>query len=574
MRHRTLLTGLILSLLFVFSSHAQQDHILVFKGPCLGQEPPGMTLGDLRFDFWAITKSAFRPGEKKPSEPYGGNAAAEESSRKIIFRLTVDLPGKLAVSYCKGEYLVRCGDEILISGTIDLRDLSAAERRVFEKEVYLPGRQLAAEEITWRFRGELYDARLNRKFEPMVMSVEKWNEAMEGIGYDIVVSANGDIHTQKRVYRKTLYKGQKLKTANPFPPLQGPFKVGVQTYFWIDPQREEIFTTAAGDKRHLFVQVWYPADVTPAARVAPYVQNPEIYGPAIASSDMIRLTTNSYLRAQLSRAKSTYPVIIFSHGLNANVFSDTFLLEQLASHGYVVFGIGHTFFNGVEKFPDGYHAARDFFPKMQKRSSQEESYRQFAEFTHRYTTMPLVDDTKFVIKQIAALHEEEGSFFQGRLDMERMGICGWSMGGVSAAQMCNDESRMRAGINFDGTINGIIAKNGVRKPFMLMKSEKELPEVPGDEFKKMIEVIQRDEGEFIARSKQLFRVTIKGSKHTNFSDYPLYDDAAKGEIDTKLCHEIIVALTLDFFDRYVLSRTGVELEKRASRYPMVLIEKF
>lgn len=158
--------------------------------------------------------------------------------------------------------------------------------------------------------------------------------------------------------------------------------------------------------------------------------------------------------------------------------------------------------------------------------------------------------------------------------MERMGICGWSMGGVSAAQICNEESRMRAGINFDGTINGIIAKNGVRKPFMLMKSEKALPEVPGDEFKKMIEVIQRDEGDFVTRSKQVFRVSIKGARHTNFSDDPLYDDAAKGEIDTKFCHEIIVALTLDFFDRYVLSRTGIELEKRVSRYPMVFIEKF
>ena len=195
MRHRAVLTGLILSLLFVFRSHAQQDHFPVFKGLDLGQEPPGMTLGDLWFDSWAITKSAFRAGEKKPAGPYGGNAAAEESSRKIIFRLTVDLPGKLAASYCKGEYLVRCGDETLISGTLDLRDLSAAERRVFEKEVDLPGRKLASEEIIWRFRGELYDARLNRKYEPIVMSVEKWNEAMEGIGYEIVVSANGDIHT-------------------------------------------------------------------------------------------------------------------------------------------------------------------------------------------------------------------------------------------------------------------------------------------------------------------------------------------------------------------------------------------
>jgi Tol biopolymer transport system component len=41
MKHRTLLAGMLLSLTFIFSSHAQQNDFPVLKGPYLGQKPPG-----------------------------------------------------------------------------------------------------------------------------------------------------------------------------------------------------------------------------------------------------------------------------------------------------------------------------------------------------------------------------------------------------------------------------------------------------------------------------------------------------------------------------------------------------
>lgn len=42
MKPKAIYVGILLSILFAFSSHAQQDEFPVLKGPYLGQKPPGM----------------------------------------------------------------------------------------------------------------------------------------------------------------------------------------------------------------------------------------------------------------------------------------------------------------------------------------------------------------------------------------------------------------------------------------------------------------------------------------------------------------------------------------------------
>jgi predicted dienelactone hydrolase len=503
---------------------------------------------------------------------------AQDNAAKVLFRLTVDVPGKTAGSSWKGEYLVRCGDRVLLSGTIDRRDLTTSSDRLFEEEVLLPADSSNMKEITWRFRGEVYDSTLDKKFEPAMMSVENIDDSLLGIGYDLLIGEHGEFRSEKRVFRRTADSGKtRHEKLRPFQPLTGPFAVGTRTYFWIDRGREEMFTTARGDKRHLIVQVWYPAETQPDAQRALYVQHPELYGTPLKPGELSSMETNAVLQAPLSAAHARYPVILYSHGFNANMFSATFLTEQLASHGYVVFSISHTFFNDVERFPDGYQAVRDFFPTMEEGASQEEGYRKFGEFTERYTTVPLVEDTKFVIRQIEELERTATSFFHGRLDLERMGIGGWSMGGWNAASMCNIEARIRAGINYDGTVASSPRERGVRRPFMLLKSELPPPVLQGmegEEFRTMIEIMRRNEREFIEHSEEVYRVSIPGAKHTSFSDYPLYDESAKGSIDTQLCHRIVVDLTLAFFNRHVLDQTAVRLEEYVSRYPMISLESF
>jgi predicted dienelactone hydrolase len=470
--------------------------------------------------------------------------------------------------------MVMCGEKILARGNLELNGLSMPEHRIFQKEIDLSEFQPSDDEIMWRFRGEIYDAKLGKTFGPMVMRGAKWDPSLIGVGYHIAIRDDGSIHTERRVKFATSNRDEKgaSRVVNPFPPLTGSFPVGVRSYFWIDETREEMFTTDPADKRHVFVMVWYPAVKEPNAQAAPYIQHPEMYDASAGLSRFAHWQTNSFLEAPLSAAMTTYPVILFSHGRKADCFSATFLMEQLASHGYVVFSIGHTFFNGIEIFPDGYRPVRDFFPKMEEVNSQNDSYQKFSEFVQRYTIQPLGEDTQFVLDQVERLSQSEGTFFYNRLDPERTGICGWSIGGVNAAHMCSRQKRLKAGINFDGTLNSMVAPNGIAQPFLIVKGDHPAPCSPNEEFEKMVEMIGTYERNFLARSKQCFRIHIAGARHTNFSDMPLYGEEAEGEVDTKLCHEIITRIALAFFDHYVLGKKGIDLKQLVDSYPEVTFE--
>jgi len=54
---------------------------------------------------------------------------------------------------------------------------------------------------------------------------------------------------------KTIATNEKIEL--PKPP--GKFSIGRKFFYWIDESRAETITDDAGDKRKLFVQIWYPA---------------------------------------------------------------------------------------------------------------------------------------------------------------------------------------------------------------------------------------------------------------------------------------------------------------------------
>ncbi|MFC1724192.1 M20/M25/M40 family metallo-hydrolase [candidate division KSB1 bacterium] len=132
----------------------------------------------------------------------GLNKIDKSKDTKIYYKITVDLPGRTKESYCRGSYLVKCGDKIIKRGTITLNDLSSEEGRTFKEEIEITGIDLTDKELMWNFRGEIYDSKLNEKFGPMRMEGMKFDKNIDGIGFNFKISESGKFSMDKAVYLK------------------------------------------------------------------------------------------------------------------------------------------------------------------------------------------------------------------------------------------------------------------------------------------------------------------------------------------------------------------------------------
>ncbi len=79
------------------------------------------------------------------------------------------------------------------------------------------------------------------------------------------------------------------------------------------------------------ISIWYPATVTPNAALAHY---------SLAGNAQASISARAYSNVPV--APGTFPIILFSHGSPSTRIQSWFLLEALASHGYVVAAIEHT----------------------------------------------------------------------------------------------------------------------------------------------------------------------------------------------------------------------------------------
>jgi dienelactone hydrolase len=168
--------------------------------------------------------------------------------------------------------------------------------------------------------------------------------------------------------------------------------------------------------------------------------------------------------AALSPQQSSYPVVVIRGGLSGLVTGYTSLAEDVASHGYVVVGFDAPYRSSVVVFPDGRVIERAPQNNLDALSGPEQEQRAL-ELVRAWSA-----DIGFALDQLQRLNESPGKF-QGRLDLQRVGVFGHSLGGATALQFCHDDSRCKAGIDIDGAPLGNAIAEGVTQPFMFLLSD-------------------------------------------------------------------------------------------------------
>jgi dienelactone hydrolase len=253
----------------------------------------------------------------------------------------------------------------------------------------------------------------------------------------------------------------------------GPFAVSRTTYVWSDAAQAEPMAPQPGTQRELLAWIWYPAaPPRPSQTVDDYLPAPwrtalerqmGVLLTQFLTRDLSRVRTHSIRDAEVSPQQRSYPVVLMRAGLAALTTDYTALAEDLASHGYVVVGFDAPYRSFVVVFPDGRVIARapqnnaDLVDGLEKEQLANKLVQAWSA------------DMGFALDQLERLNAS--ARFLGRLDMQRVGVFGHSLGGATALQFCHDDFRCKAGIDVDGAPLGSVIGEGVTQPFMFLLSD-------------------------------------------------------------------------------------------------------
>lgn len=286
-------------------------------------------------------------------------------------------------------------------------------------------------------------------------------------------------------------------------PPTGAYPVGTVALHLVDHSRRDPWLPVAR-ARELMVSVWYPAQPGDGYPRAPWMPSaagklfltqlippPPVLHPGspppqapVVSLDGVQLPdTRARLGAPVDLSARPYPVVLYSPGDQDDRELGTGLVSDLASRGYIVLTIDHTYEAAEVEFPDG-------------RVEVSRQQNTIADIAKAATVR--VADTRFVLDELAQLksgsnpdaeHHPLPAGLAGALDLARTGIFGHSLGGSTAAAAMAADPRIRAGINLDGSITpagmplnrvsfglmaslaGPVAKRIGDRPFMMMSSD-------------------------------------------------------------------------------------------------------
>ncbi len=256
----------------------------------------------------------------------------------------------------------------------------------------------------------------------------------------------------------------------------GPLKVGTTIFELTDESRKELYS-GKDEARSFMVQIWYPANPLPENNKAPWMSRSDIYGPAISTFlnlpsyflDHLALAkTPAYIDAPIAKTKIPYPMILFSHGWNGFNAQNTGQMIQLASRGYFVVAVNHTYGAVATVFPDGRIAYNN--PNALPEGAPDADY----EIAARKLVQQWAGDLGFTLDELSIRNNDKSDSYYSKLDFNRIGVYGHSTGGGAAIQFCGIDPRCKALLGMDPFMRPVSAEvlaNGITQPAFFMFSQ-------------------------------------------------------------------------------------------------------
>lgn len=271
-------------------------------------------------------------------------------------------------------------------------------------------------------------------------------------------------------------------------------------------------------------------------------------------------------------AEGPRPILLYFPSWTGTQIEDVFLIRDLVSNGFVVASLRYPSADEIAKAGFGLRGE----PAGDMDFSSEQA------FEH---TLALGDakvrararDAGTVLDRLQDLNIEPGQL-AGRLDLGRIGIWGFSLGGAAAAQTARIDPRIKAVVNLDGWLFADAAMQGVTQPYLLMSDDSPLPQP--EELTSPKPVVRYtavlNQGDYDRQTAGLKRhggylLTIDGTTHMNFTDAAARSRFRRltggGPIDAPRALTIVAAYLRGFFDAHLLATPSALFAGTPSPFP-------
>ena len=388
------------------------------------------------------------------------------------------------------------------------------------------------------------------------------------------------------------------------PKPSGEHPVGVRDFDLTDTSRRGVFAAQPGEARRLLARVWYPAEQVEGLSPRPYFSDREAETTARGLGTAISLpfffqylahaSTNSFENAPLLADAANQPTVIYSHGYTSFAGQNTALMEALASRGYLVYSIQHTYDSSAVVFSDGEVADMD--PDLIKtmremaeamttsseamgnqiqafvapsfdarREATQASYAQAIATGQRIASQSADvwrADRIFVHDQLeSGLVPESVAEIVAASDLSRTGQMGMSFGGSTTGGVCMVDSRCAAAVNLDGgDYHFTPFHRTMPVPFLMIYSDfdKIAAQVSGDPnaVGHGFNDFSYERHETAGLRPDIYRLMVRDLAHLGLSDLPLFmrlpvDNPLFGSIDPDRIIQIQNDFVRGFFDKHL-----------------------
>jgi dienelactone hydrolase len=338
----------------------------------------------------------------------------------------------------------------------------------------------------------------------------------------------------------------------------GPCPAGTTSLHLTDTSRPDPWAAGA-TARELMVSLWYPAAPSdgPRARyMTPAESELQLTSRGITGvpPDALSTTrTNAAVDATPEGTQRSLPLVVLSPGFTNSRSALTALAEDLASHGYAVAGIDHTYESFATAFPDG-RVTTCLARQARRRGSGSQEK----------VAAGRAADVSFVLGVLTGAQPAWPG--AGLIDPSTMGMAGHSAGGAAAIAAMLADSRIRAGIDMDGATAAPIPDHGLARPFMFLGKQSNYTPGSGG----AVTTWERD-WELLTGWKRW--LLVAGAVHASFTDLALLADQSGIDTGAGLSGarslDITRAYVRAFFDQHLRGKPQALLDPPSPGYPEV-----